>query len=77
MTVGAAAGEMAGGEAGSRVVAEDRAERGAGNTRGLGRFERFRVHAGGWQPRDAVREVEENPVGQPCDPGTSRIGAEE
>ena len=68
---------MASGEAGGEVVAENGAERGAGDTRDCRRFERFGVRAGGFQPRDAVREVEEKLVGETGDPQGSRIGAEE
>ena len=68
---------MAGGEAGGDVVAENGAERGAGDARDFGSFERLHVRAGGLQPRDAVREVEEKLVGEPGDPRASRIGAEE
>src|ERR1035441_10289675 len=68
---------MAGGEAGRELVAENGAQRGTGDARDFGSFERFHVRAGGLQPRDAIREVEEKLVGEPGDPRASRIGTQE
>src|ERR1017187_8983298 len=68
---------MAGGEAGGDAKAENGAQRGNGDARDFGSFERFHLRAGGWHPRDAVREVEEKLVGESGDPRASRIGPEE